>query len=109
MANGGNNVTFNETSPTPVSWTKSLTGPGSFTKAGGGTLAITGSNFAYTGATTVNGGVLAVGSTATLATSSITVNPGATFNPQGVRNLGAAPLSVAGTLDLVAVREGKGN
>ncbi|MGA2030663.1 MAG: autotransporter-associated beta strand repeat-containing protein [Thermoguttaceae bacterium] len=101
MVAGGANVTFNETGSTPVTWTNSLTGPGSFTKAGNGTLTISGSNFAYTGATAINGGILVLGSTATLPTSAITVGPNGTFNPQGVRSLGLAPLSVSGTLDLV--------
>lgn len=83
----GANVTFNENGPTPVVWAKSLTGGGSFTKAGSNTLTISGSNFAYTGATAVNGGVLVWGSTATLATSTVNVGPGGTFNPQGTRNL----------------------
>ncbi len=97
--NAGANLTFNETGP--VAWTNPVTGPGSFTLAGNGSLTISGSNFAYTGATAINGGHLTLLNTATLPTSSVTVGSGATFNPQGVRNFGSAPLSVlGGTLDL---------
>ncbi len=94
----GANVTFNESSVQP--WANSLTGGGSFTLTGNGALTISNSNFAYTGATTVSGGTLALPSNVALATSSVTVGPGATFNLPGVHNLGSAPLSVSGVLDL---------
>ena len=56
-----------------------LIGSANFTKAGTGTLNLSGSN-TYAGATTVNAGTLALGATASLSTSSVELAAGGTLN-----------------------------
>jgi autotransporter-associated beta strand protein len=86
------------------------------TKAGGGTLELTGPNNNYAGATTVNGGTLLVNGTLTAGGGGVTINAGAflggagtinqavTVNAQGVVSPGNSPgpLTVNGNLTLSA-------
>jgi autotransporter-associated beta strand protein len=58
-----------------------LTGSGALTKAGNGTLTLSGNDAAYTGAVTVNAGAVLVNGT--LGTSGVTVNTGATIGGTG--------------------------
>ncbi len=67
----------------------------SFTKAGGGTLVLSGVN-TYTGNTTINAGTLALGASASLAnTAAIVVGAGATYD---VSAISAYSLSTSNTL-----------
>jgi autotransporter-associated beta strand protein len=62
-----------------VGWTGSLTGPGSLSKAGTGTLSLRGAGAGYTGTTKVLAGVLEVESQTALSRSTLDVSgPGAT-------------------------------
>ena len=57
------------------------------TKAGPGTLTLTGSN-TYSGATTIGAGTLQVGGTGTLGTGPVTDDSALLFNPSGVSTFG---------------------
>ena len=71
-------LVFNRSNAMTVA--NAISGTGSVTKNGGGTLLLTGSS-TYTGGTTVNGGTLALGASNRLADSGgVTLNNGATFN-----------------------------
>jgi autotransporter-associated beta strand protein len=61
-----------------------VSGGGSLTKSGSGTLTLSAAGNAYSGPTTINGGTLALGTNALLAfTPSITIASGATFDVTG--------------------------
>ncbi|MDR1228855.1 MAG: autotransporter-associated beta strand repeat-containing protein [Azoarcus sp.] len=85
------NVTFNRSDA--LTYAGAISGSGSLTKAGGGTLTLTGSN-TYGGATTVTDGTLA-GNIA--ANTNLTVDAGATYSGNGAaRTINV--LSGAGTV-----------
>lgn len=73
-------------------WSNDISGAGSLTKSGSGTLVLAGTN-SYSGGTTVNGGTLVVAAGATV-TSPVTVNAGGTLSGLGT----VGDVSVAGTL-----------
>jgi autotransporter-associated beta strand protein/T5SS/PEP-CTERM-associated repeat protein len=65
----------------PLTLAAAISGTGTLSKAGPGTLTLTG-NSSYTGATTVNAGTLSVNGS--IASSALTVNPGGTIGGTGV-------------------------
>lgn len=73
-------------------WSNDISGTGSLTKGGSGTLVLAGNN-SYSGGTTVNGGGLVIAAGASV-TSPVSVNAGATLS--GLGTLGN--VNVAGTL-----------
>jgi fibronectin-binding autotransporter adhesin len=70
--------------------------PGGITKAGNGTLTLSGTN-AYTGATAVNAGVLSITGDSSAATGAVTVASGATLVGTGTIG-GAVTVASGGTL-----------
>ena len=73
-----------------------ISGTGSVTQAGPGTL-ILNTNNTYTGGTTVNGGTLELDSGGPTIVGNLTINNGGTVNVTGVWNLGSvAPSCVSG-------------
>ncbi|QPF87188.1 autotransporter domain-containing protein [Bradyrhizobium genosp. L] len=88
LAVGGSNLSTN--------FSGIISGSGGLSKAGGGTLTLTGIN-TYTGSTAVNGGTLEVdGSIA--ASSNVTVNSGATLSGTGIVDPAATTIMNGGTL-----------
>ena len=85
-----------------TTYSGALSGPGSLTKVGTGTLVLSGSN-GYTGATTVSGGMLEVTSKKALAAAStLAVNPGGTFT----LSVGGTGWTVADVGNFLAVNSG---
>ncbi|MDF3056569.1 MAG: hypothetical protein K0R17_784 [Rariglobus sp.] len=95
---GGNNA-----STTYSGVLSSTVAGGSLTKAGSGTLTLSGVN-TYTGATTVSDGTLALASTGTLASTAYTVANGAVFNASTKSSYSLA--SVATTIGVGATTAG---
>jgi autotransporter-associated beta strand protein len=85
----GGSLAVNQSSNT--SFAGALTGAGSFTKAGTGTLTLSGAN-SYTGPTVVNGGELAVNGS---IVSPLTVNAGGTLS--GTGSLGNTMIGAGGS------------
>ncbi|MDR7283081.1 outer membrane autotransporter protein [Pseudomonas corrugata] len=81
-------------------WSGILSGDGSLTKAGGGTLTLTGLN-TYTGGTTVTGGTLSVGRDANLggASGGLTLNNGTLLSTANITSERDINLNGGGTLD----------
>lgn len=80
----------------PLTLTAALSGPGTITKTGAGTLAIASDNAAYTGAITVTGGALRLDATGTLG-GNVTINNGGALAIAGTSAAGGAP-AILGTL-----------
>ncbi len=73
---GANSLTIGDASNTTSTYSGVISGAGGITKAGAGTLTLSGTN-SYTGTTTVSSGTLALGANNVLAdTSSVVVNGG---------------------------------
>ena len=85
LNNNGNNLTINDTSTTAQSYINGvLSGAGSLTKTGLGTLKLNNGANSFTGATYINGGVLSLGANNALAsTVSVNVSPNDTFDLAG--------------------------
>src|SRR5262249_28355062 len=66
---------------------------GTFTKAGSGSLTLSGTN-TYIGATTVSAGTLSLGTTGSLTTASIAVNGTSTLSIGGSNQLGSGNVTV---------------
>ncbi|MBQ3351039.1 MAG: autotransporter-associated beta strand repeat-containing protein [Thermoguttaceae bacterium] len=77
IENGGFDLTVNNTANT--TFNGDITGSGSLTKTGTGTLKLAGYNNQYTGNTTVSEGTLVVGSDSSLLSPLVTVTSGGTF------------------------------
>ena len=77
IENGGFDLTVNNTANT--TFNGDITGSGSLTKTGTGTLKLAGYNNQYTGNTTVSEGTLVVGSDSSLSSPLVTVTSGGTF------------------------------
>ena len=90
---GANGATF-DTNGNNVVLGSALTGPGSLTKQGAGTLSLAGPN-SYSGGTTVNAGILRLASGASLAAGSALTLNGGTFDLNG-NNQAVGALSGAG-------------
>ncbi|MBN9536276.1 MAG: autotransporter-associated beta strand repeat-containing protein, partial [Alphaproteobacteria bacterium] len=103
MAAGGGTIDTNGFNSTIG---QAIEGAGGLSKAGAGTLTLTGAN-TYQGMTTINGGTLAISSNDPLAsTSGLTINGGGTLQVSSVASLnlpvtlnGAATFNVAGGAD----------
>ena len=76
-----------------------ISGSGSLTKSGGGTLTLSGNNSGFTGATTISAGTLQVGNSWALGSSgnSLTVSSGGILDLNG-QNISVGPLSGGGTI-----------
>ena len=70
-----------------------MSGTGSLTKIGTGTVVLTGTN-TYTGTTTINGGALLLGSEASVAPGSIILNNGTIGNAQDVSLTISRPVTI---------------
>ena len=77
IENGGFDLTVNNTANT--TFNGDITGSGSLTKTGTGTLKLAGYNNQYTGNTTVSEGTLVVGSDSSFLSPLVTVTSGGTF------------------------------
>ncbi len=78
VALGANTLTVNQTAAT--TYTGAIGGTGGLTKAGAGTLTLSGAN-GYTGPTQINAGTLQLGAANRIAdASAVTIAAGATFN-----------------------------
>jgi autotransporter-associated beta strand protein len=93
VLNSGN-ITFGQ--PTNASLTASLSGSGSFTKAGNSNLTLTGNSANFSGQFNIAGGTLRAGSSNVLGSGNATVNSGATLDINGQLLSSAASLSVVG-------------
>jgi autotransporter-associated beta strand protein len=97
VANGGTGIVQIDNSVANITLSGSISGGGSFIKAGPGSLTLSASN-SFTGSTVVAGGTLALNTTSSLnGTSSISVLQGATL---AVTNSGTAQLPTFATIDL---------
>ncbi|MCS6243906.1 MAG: autotransporter-associated beta strand repeat-containing protein [Opitutus sp.] len=72
---GSNTLTIGDATNTSATYSGIISGTGGLTKAGTGTLTLSGGN-TFTGATTISAGTLALNSTGTIATSSGVANSG---------------------------------
>jgi filamentous hemagglutinin family protein len=90
MMTGGGTVIFNLAGNYAVGYQGVISGTGSFTKEGAGTITLSGTN-TYSGTTTVSGGRLNVGfgsgSTGTLGTGPIITNADLSFSRNGTYSL----------------------
>ena len=100
------NSVFDYASSASQTLSGAITGSGSLTKSGNGTLTLTGATLSYVGQTTVLAGRLnlAGGRSAPLGTSSVKVNAGAILNFNNT--VGQAVALGAGVLDLGAGASG---
>ena len=80
----------------------SISGTGSFTKLGAGTLTLSGSN-SYVGTTTVAGGTLVISSTSALPAAAFTLDGGTIVNTTGVASFGKS-----GSVQAIALGSGGG-
>lgn len=77
-----------------------ISGTGALSKAGSGTLTLSGANTSYSGAITISAGTLAVTGAGALASTAITTASGAIFSTDGGALAAAAQISNDGTLAL---------
>ena len=98
------------TAGTTLTMSGQLVGPGGLTKAGPGTLLLTGTSNTYANGTIVNAGTLAIGSVGAVlpAGKNVTVNSGATFDYGGGVSNSAAPIGTL-TLNNGTYRVGSGS
>jgi autotransporter-associated beta strand protein len=75
-----------------------ISGSGSITKIGTGTLTLSGAN-TYTGATTISGGTIALASGGSLASTSLSIAAGATFDVSAKSSYSLASKTITLTLD----------
>ena len=93
---GRNTLTINQSNDTTYAGRMSSIQAGlSFTKAGSGSLTLTGAND-YTGTTTINNGTLIIDGNQSLATGAMTINVSGTLGGSGT--IGASLLTVNGVI-----------
>ncbi|MBR5161021.1 MAG: autotransporter-associated beta strand repeat-containing protein, partial [Thermoguttaceae bacterium] len=94
-------VTFSPDEGKSITWSGVLSGTGGVTKAGAGTLELTGAN-TYTGKTTVSGGILKLSGSGKLASTQIDVATGTTLLYDNTVPHNESPLTInvtGGTLE----------
>lgn len=96
ILNNGN-FAFQVASGATQTYSGQVTGTGSFTKGGTGTLILSGSN-TFSGGTTVNAGLLRMANDNALGNGSLTVNSGGTLDLYG-RALAVTSISGAGAIE----------
>ena len=84
-----------DTDGSAVTLTGLISGTGTLTKQGLGTVTLNRAND-YTGSTIINNGILQIGNNTALGTGSITVNPGAELEFNGDNLTSSNPLTLAG-------------
>ncbi|HSV14980.1 MAG TPA: autotransporter-associated beta strand repeat-containing protein [Tepidisphaeraceae bacterium] len=84
LSSAGNNCTIDvSTAATVLTMSGQFTGPGALTKAGIGTLVMSGPTSNYANSTNVNAGTLTLASAGAITSSAITVSAAATMNING--------------------------